>query len=161
MIGKISNTIPSNQRPIVAQSCRIHNGRPAAVSIGSEGMQLGPLEEELLEKIPKEGMSRMELFDGYPKGKENAHIQKSWKSALSNLERQLVIGRNTSNWQIVNALGIPSIQDRVKPMNDEAVKTLIERIGPVRLHTLGLCFPPGRELAEILRDLENAGKIAE
>ena len=31
---------------------------------------LGPLEEELLEKIPKDGMSRMELFEGYPKAKK-------------------------------------------------------------------------------------------
>ena len=71
---------------------------------------LGPLEEELLEKIPNEGKSRMELFDGYPKGKENAHIQRSLKSALSNLERQLVIERNTSNYLIVNALSQYSIE---------------------------------------------------
>ena len=44
---------------------------------------------------------------------------------------------------------------------DEAVKTLIERIGPVRLHTLRFFVSrPVEELAETLRDLENAGKIA-
>ena len=125
---------------------------------------LGPLEEELLEKIPKEGMSRMELFDGYPKGKENAHVQRSLKSALSNLERQLVIGKKYI--ELANrkrSLAVfHRIQDRVKPMKfDEAVKTLIERIGPVRLHTLRFFVSrPVEELAETLRDLENAGKIA-
>ena len=125
---------------------------------------LGPLEEELLEKIPKEGMSRMELFDGYPKGKENAHVQRSLKSALSNLERQLVIGKKYI--ELANrkrSLAVfHRIQDRVNPMKfDEAVKTLIERIGPVRLHTLRFFVSrPVEELAETLRDLENAGKIA-
>ena len=37
-------------------------------------------------------MSRAELFEGYPKGKDNQHIQRSLKSALGNLERQLLIG---------------------------------------------------------------------
>ena len=125
---------------------------------------LGPLEEELLEKIPKAGMSRMELFDGYPKGKENAHIQRSLKSALSNLERQLIIGKKYI--ELPNrkrSLAVfHRIQDRVKPMKfDEAVKTLIERIGPVRLHTLRFFVSrPVEELAETLRDLENSGKIA-
>ena len=45
---------------------------------------------------------------------------------------------------------------------DEAVKTLIERIGPVRLHTLEiLCFTAGRGISrDTSGDLENAGKIA-
>ena len=54
---------------------------------------LGSLELELLEKIPEEGLTRAELFDGYPKGKENAHVQRSLKGALNNLERQLTIAK--------------------------------------------------------------------
>ena len=53
----------------------------------------GTLEEELIEKIPEEGISRNDLFSDYPKGKENAHIQRSLKSALSNMERQLVVAK--------------------------------------------------------------------
>ena len=98
------------------------------------------------------------------KGKENAHIQRSLKSALSNLERQLIIGKKYI--ELPNrkrSLAVfHRIHDRVKPMKfDEAVKTLIERIGPVRLHTLRFFVSrPVEELAETLRDLENAGKIA-
>ena len=124
---------------------------------------LGSLEEELIEKIPKEGMSRAELFEGYPKGKDNQHIQRSLKSALGNLERQLLIGKKYV--QLPNrkrSLAIfHRIHERVKPMKfDEAVKSLIERIGPVRLHTLRFFVSrPVEELAETLRDLENSGKI--
>tara|TARA_Y100001968_G_scaffold192776_2_gene176651 strand:+ start:5675 stop:11074 length:5400 start_codon:yes stop_codon:yes gene_type:complete len=125
---------------------------------------LGPLEEELLEKIPKGGMSRAELFEDYPKGKDNAHIQRSLKSALANLERQLIIGKKYV--ELPNrkrSLAIfHRIHDKVKPMDfANAVKSLIERIGPVRLHTLRFFVSrPVEELAETLRDLENAGKIA-
>ena len=124
---------------------------------------LGSLEEELIEKIPKGGMSRAELFEGYPKGKDNQHIQRSLKSALGNLERQLLIGKKYV--QLPNrkrSLAIfHRIHERVKPMKfDEAVKSLIERIGPVRLHTLRFFVSrPVEELAETLRDLENSGKI--
>ncbi|HJO42440.1 MAG TPA: DEAD/DEAH box helicase, partial [Candidatus Thalassarchaeaceae archaeon] len=124
---------------------------------------LGTLEEELIEKIPKEGMSRAELFEGYPKGKENQHIQRSLKSALGNLERQLLIGKKYV--ELPNrkrSLAIfHRIHERVKPMKfDEAVKSLIERIGPVRLHTLRFFVSrPVEELAETLRDLENSEKI--
>ena len=54
---------------------------------------IGALEQELLDKITPGGLSRAELFDGYPKGKENAHIQRSLKSALNNLERQLLVAK--------------------------------------------------------------------
>ena len=94
---------------------------------------LGPLEEELLDKIPKEGISRIELFDGYPKGKENAHIQRSLKSALSNLEGQLVIGKKYI--ELPNrkrSLAVfHRIHERVKPMKfDEAVKTCLLYTSP-------------------------------
>ena len=124
---------------------------------------IGPLEEELLEKIPKDGMSRMELFADYPKGKDHVHIQRSLKSALGNLERQLLIGKKYI--ELPNrkrSLAVfHRIHERVKPMKfDEAVKNLIERIGPVRLHTLRFFVSrPVEELAEVLRDLENSDRI--
>ena len=124
---------------------------------------IGPLEEELLAKIPKDGMSRMELFADYPKGKDHVHIQRSLKSALGNLERQLLIGKKYI--ELPNrkrSLAVfHRIHERVKPMKfDEAVKNLIERIGPVRLHTLRFFVSrPVEELAEVLRDLENSDRI--
>ena len=124
---------------------------------------LGPYEEELLEKIPKEGISRAELFADYPKGKENIPIQRSIKSALANLERQLLVGKKyieLPNRKRSLAL-FHRIYGVVEPMSfPEAVTALIERIGPVRLHTLRFFVTrPVEELAEVLRDLENSKKI--
>ena len=52
---------------------------------------LGDLEQELLGKIPEGGVTRAELLADYPKGKEHAHLQRSLKGAISNLERQLIV----------------------------------------------------------------------
>ena len=92
---------------------------------------IGDLEEALLEKIPKEGMSRAELFEGYPKGKEHQHVQRTLKSALGNLERQLLIGKKYV--ELPNrkrSLAIfHRIHNRVKPMKfDKAVQFLIEKL---------------------------------
>jgi len=124
----------------------------------------GPLEEELLAKISDDGTSRADLFADYPKGKENAHIQRSIKSALSNLERQLAVAKQY--------LDIPNrkrsiaifrrLHGKVKPLSfDEALSKLISKIGPVRLHTLRFFVArPVEELAESLRELERSGEIA-
>ena len=124
----------------------------------------GPLEEELLEKIPKEGISRTDLFSEYPKGKENAHIQRSLKSALSNLERQLTVAKqyvDVPNRKRSMAI-FRKLHGVVKPLPfDQALAKLISRIGPVRLHTLRLFVSrPVEELADTLRDLEKSGDIA-
>ena len=124
----------------------------------------GPLEEELIEKIPEEGISRNDLFSEYPKGKENAHIQRSLKSALSNMERQLVVAKqfvDVPNRKRSMAI-FKRLHGRVKPLSfDKALTELIARIGPVRLHTLRLFVSrPVEELADTLRDLERRGSIA-
>ena len=124
----------------------------------------GPLEEELLDKIPKEGISRTDLFSEYPKGKENAHIQRSIKSALSNLERQLTVAKqyvDVPNRKRSMAV-FRKLHGVVKPLPfDQALAKLISRIGPVRLHTLRLFVSrPVEELADTLRDLEKSGDIA-
>ena len=124
---------------------------------------IGSLEEELLEKIPEEGITRAELLAEYPRGKENQHIQKSVKRALSNLERQLIVAKqylDVPNRKRSIAL-FRRIHGIVKPLDfPEALTTLISKIGPVRLHTLRFFVSrPVEELAEVLRDLENDGKI--
>ena len=124
----------------------------------------GPLEEELIEKIPEEGISRNDLFSEYPKGKENAHIQRSLKSALSNMERQLVVAKqfvDVPNRKRSMAI-FKRLHGRIKPLPfDKALTELIARIGPVRLHTLRLFVSrPVEELADTLRDLERRGSIA-
>ncbi|MEC7532742.1 MAG: hypothetical protein VX557_04685, partial [Candidatus Thermoplasmatota archaeon] len=124
---------------------------------------IGSLEEELLDKIPEEGITRAELLAEYPRGKENQHIQKSVKRALSNLERQLIVAKqylDVPNRKRSIAL-FRRIHGIVKPMDfPEALTALISKIGPVRLHTLRFFVSrPVEELAEVLRDLENDGKI--
>ena len=124
----------------------------------------GTLEEELIEKIPEEGISRNDLFSDYPKGKENAHIQRSLKSALSNMERQLVVAKqfvDVPNRKRSMAI-FKRLHGKVKPLSfDKALTELISKIGPVRLHTLRLFVSrPVEELADTLRELESRGSIA-
>jgi len=124
---------------------------------------IGYIEKELLDKIPPGGLSRTELFDGYPKGKENAHIQRSLKSALNNLERQLIVAKQyvvLPNRKRSLAV-FHRIHEVVEPLDfASAVKQLIEAIGPVRLHTLRFFVSrPVEELAEVLRELDESKKI--
>ena len=124
---------------------------------------IGPLEEELLDKIAEEGTSRAELFADYPKGKENAHIQRSIKSALSNLERQLAVAKqyiDVPNRKRSMAI-FRRLHGRIKPMPfHEALAHLIASIGPVRIHTLRFFVArPVEELADALRELERRGTI--
>ena len=124
----------------------------------------GTLEEELIQKIPEEGISRNDLFSDYPKGKDNAHIQRSLKSALSNMERQLVVAKqfvDVPNRKRSMAI-FKRLHGKVKPLPfDKALTELISRVGPVRLHTLRLFVSrPVEELADTLRELERRGSIA-
>ncbi|HJM13396.1 MAG TPA: DEAD/DEAH box helicase [Candidatus Thalassarchaeaceae archaeon] len=124
----------------------------------------GPLDEELMAKIPDGGISRSDLLADYPKGKENVHIQRSIKSALSNLERQLAVAKqylDVPNRKRSMAI-FRRLHGKVKPLPfDEALSQLISSIGPVRLHTLRFFVArPVEELADTLRDLEEAGEIA-
>ena len=124
---------------------------------------LGSLEEEILEKIPEDGITRTELLSEYPRGKENQHIQKSIKRAISNLERQLVVAKqylDVPNRKRSIAL-FRKIHGVVEPLDfPEALAQLIGKIGPVRLHTLRFFVSrPVEELAEALRELENEGTI--
>ena len=124
---------------------------------------LGSLEEEILEKIPEDGITRTELLSDYPRGKENQHIQKSVKRAISNLERQLVVAKqylDVPNRKRSIAL-FRRIHGVVDPLDfPEALAQLIAKIGPVRLHTLRFFVSrPVEELAEVLRELENEGTI--
>ncbi len=124
---------------------------------------LGPLEEELLDKIPEGGLTRTELFDDYPKGKENAHIQRSLKSALNNLERQLVVAKQYI--EVPNrkrSLAVfHKIHGVIEPLSfDDALVAMINRIGPIRLHTLRFFVSrPVEDLADALRRLEDADRI--
>ena len=125
---------------------------------------LGPLEEELLDKITEEGTSRSELFADYPRGKENAHVQRSLKSALSNLERQLAVAKqyiDVPNRKRSMAI-FRRLHGRIEPLPfHEALSHLIARIGPVRIHTLRFFVArPVEELADALRELEEKGAIA-
>ncbi len=124
---------------------------------------LGSLEEEILEKIPEDGITRTELLSEYPRGKENQHIQKSIKRAISNLERQLVVAKqylDVPNRKRSIAL-FRRIHGVVEPLDfPKALAQLISKIGPVRLHTLRFFVSrPVEELAEVLRELENEGTI--
>jgi len=124
---------------------------------------LGALETELLEKIPEEGITRTELFSEYPRGKENQHIQKSLKRALSNLERQLVVAKqflDMPNRRRSVAI-FRKVHGAIEAMPfPQALSTLIKKIGPVRLHTLRFFVSrPVEELAEVLRELESDGSI--
>ena len=124
---------------------------------------LGTLEEELLEKIPEDGLTRAELFDGYPKGKEHVHVQRSLKGALNNLERQLVIAKQYI--EVPNRKRSLAVYHRiygvVEPLPfEDALVELINRIGPIRLHTLRwFVSRPVEELADSLRALEESGRI--
>ena len=124
---------------------------------------LGPLEEELLDKIPEGGLTRPELFDDYPKGKEHAHIQRSLKSALNNLERQLVVAKQYI--EVPNrkrSLAVfHKIHGVIEPLSfDDALVAMINRIGPIRLHTLRFFVSrPVEDLADALRRLEDTDRI--
>jgi len=124
---------------------------------------LGPLEEELLDKIPEGGLTRTELFEDYPKGKENAHIQRSLKHALSNLERQLAVAKQYI--EVPNrkrSLAVfHKIHGVIEPLSfDDALVAMINRIGPIRLHTLRFFVSrPVEDLADALRRLEDANRI--
>jgi len=124
---------------------------------------LGPLEEELLEKISDEGITRTELFSGYPRGKENFHVQRSLKSALSNLERQLAVVKqyvDVPNRKRSMAI-FRRLHGRIEPLPfHDALSQLIARIGPVRIHTLRFFVArPVEDLADALRELERKGAI--
>ena len=124
---------------------------------------LGTLEIELLEKIPEEGLTRAELFDGYPKGKDHVHVQRSLKGALHNLERQLVIAKQYI--EVPNRKRSMAVYHRIhgviEPLSfEDALVKLINRIGPIRLHTLRFFVSrPVEELADSLRNLEDSSRI--
>ncbi|MDP7002667.1 MAG: DEAD/DEAH box helicase [Candidatus Thalassarchaeaceae archaeon] len=125
---------------------------------------LGPLEEEILEKISDSGTTRAELLSGYPSGKENAHIQRSLKSALSNLERQLAVAKqfiDVPNRKRSLAI-FKRLHGKIEPMPfEDALSNLIAIIGPVRIHTLRFFVArPVEELADALRNLETNGSIS-
>ena len=124
---------------------------------------IGQLEQELLDKIPPYGISRTDLLADYPKGKDSFHIQRTIKSALGNLERQLLVAKQyVAIPNRKRSLAIfRKLHGVVKPLPfEEALDQLISHIGPVRLHTLRFFVSqPVEELAEALRNLENSKKI--
>ena len=124
---------------------------------------IGDLEQELLDKIPKEGISRTDLFADYPKGKDHIHIQRTIKNALGNLERQLLVAKQyvaVPNRKRSLAI-FRKLHGVIQPLSfEDALNKLIQQIGPVRLHTLRFFVSqPVEELAETLRHLETQKKI--
>ena len=120
----------------------------------------GPLEEELIEKIPEEGISRNDLFSDYPKGKENAHIQRSLKSALSNMERQLVVAKQFVD--VPNRKRSMAIFKRrhgkVKPLPfDKALTELISRIGQSGSHSKTVRFKTRRGIGRHAKGTREEG----
>ena len=125
---------------------------------------LGPMEVELLEKIPASGITRAELLKMYPSGKDNQHVQRTVKSALSNLERQLAIVKRYE--KVPNRKRsiayIERVHGELEPMSfEDSIHQLITRIGPIKPQILRFYVSrPVEELAEALRVLEASGKIA-
>jgi hypothetical protein len=125
---------------------------------------LGPMEEELLEKIPATGITRADLLKMYPSGKDNQHVQRTVKSALSNLERQLAIVKRYE--KVPNrkrsAAYIERVHGELEPMSfEDSIHQLVLRIGPIKPQILRFYVSrPVEELAEALRVLESSGKIA-
>ena len=123
----------------------------------------GPLEEELLDKIPKEESLGQICSRNIQRGKR-MRIYRGALIKLSNLERQLTVAKqyvDVPNRKRSMAV-FRKLHGVVKPLPfDQALAKLISRIGPVRLHTLRLFVSrPVEELADTLRDLEKSGDIA-
>lgn len=125
---------------------------------------LGPMEMELLEKIPESGITRAKLLKMYPSGKENQHVQRTVKSALSNLERQLATVKRYE--KVPNRKRsisyIEKVHGAVEPMSfEDSIHLLIERIGPIKPQILRFYVSrPVEELAEALRILESSGRVS-
>ena len=124
---------------------------------------LGDLEQELLGKIPEGGVTRAELLADYPKGKEHAHLQRSLKGAISNLERQLIVYKQYH--EVPNRkrslATFHKVHGIIDPLSfEDALVELINRLGPIRLHTLRFFVSrPVEELADTLRFLEDSDRI--
>ncbi len=124
---------------------------------------IGDLEQELLDKIPESGITRAELLADYPKGKEHAHLQRSLKGAINNIERQLIVYKQYH--EVPNRkrslATFHKVHGVIEPLPfEDALVELINRIGPIRLHTLRFFVSrPVEELADTLRHLEDAGRI--
>ena len=125
---------------------------------------LGPMEMELLEKIPATGITRANLLKMYPSGKDNQHVQRTVKSALSNLERQLATVKRYE--KVPNrkrsVAYIERVHEEIEPMSfEDSIHHLVQKIGPIKPQILRFYVSrPVEELAEALRVLEASGKIS-
>ena len=144
-----------------AQQGRLYHPGSDSNASGTTFRSVDWLLEELLEKIPG-GYYKGRTSTEYPRERRTS-ISRRVSRALSNLERQLIVAKqylDVPNRKRSIAL-FRRIHGIVKPMDfPEALTALISKIGPVRLHTLRFFVSrPVEELAEVLRDLEDDGKI--
>ena len=122
------------------------------------------MEMELLEKIPATGITRANLLKMYPSGKDNQHVQRTVKSALSNLERQLATVKRYE--KVPNrkrsVAYIERVHEEIEPMSfEDSIHHLVQKIGPIKPQILRFYVSrPVEELAEALRVLEASGKIS-
>jgi ATP-dependent Lhr-like helicase len=122
------------------------------------------MDTELLEFItPNMNVERSEIIGHLPRGDEYKHIQRDARNALSNMERQMVFVKQFEELpDRKRSLSLfHRVHDVYTPLDfPDALHELIKRIGPIKLHALRLFVShPVELLAEVLRDLENEGRI--
>ncbi|HJL59393.1 MAG TPA: hypothetical protein QF621_03480, partial [Candidatus Thalassarchaeaceae archaeon] len=122
------------------------------------------MDEELLKNIPPGvNVERAEIVGDLPRGDEHKHVQRDARNSLSNMERQMVYVKQFE--ELINRKRSLSLFHRVHDVYEpmpfpQALEELVKRIGPIKLHSLRLFVShPVEFLAEVLRDLEDAGKI--
>ncbi len=137
---------------------------PMLLGLRPEPWLDGEMEKELLEKISlNENVERSDILGHLPRGEENKHIQRDARNALSNLERQFVYAKQFE--ELPNRKRSLSLYHRIhdvyEPMDfGDSLEELIRRTGPIKLHELrNYISHPVEILAEVLRDLEESGRI--
>ena len=126
---------------------------------------IGPLEEQILEKIPSNyNVTRQEIMQDFPKGEEYRSLQRDLKRALDNLERQMLVVKQFED--VSGRRRKLSLFHRVhgvyEPMSfEDSLVDVIKRLGPVKSHTLRFFVLKSYEdLTVALMNLEKEGKIA-
>ena len=126
---------------------------------------IGPLEEQLLEKIPA-GMNvtRQEIMQDFPKGEEFKSLQRDLKRALDNLERQMLVVKQFED--VAGRRRKLSLFHRVhgvyEPTSfEDSLVDVVKRLGPIKSHTLRFFVTKSYEdLTIALMNLEKSGRIA-
>ena len=124
---------------------------------------MNELEQELFDKFEgDELLTRIELFEGYPKQSEDKSFHRQLRNALHNLERNLILVNQFEEMPgRKRRITLYRTTSNINPLSfRESLLELIRRIGPIKPNTLRLYTTRSvDELVDTLRDLEKSGQI--